>query len=99
MGTQWANGAVESEPLPSVGQMRLFAPGRRHALARTNHIDLRDLPELPRQEVCDFYLSVRQRVLEGRGAAVAGVGALLSEKSLAEDWNRPEEDEAWQAFQ
>jgi hypothetical protein len=22
--------------------------------------------------------------------------ALLSEKSLAEDWNRPEEDEAWQ---
>ncbi len=25
--------------------------------------------------------------------------ALLSEAALAKDWNRPEEDEAWQAFQ
>ncbi|MDP6452415.1 MAG: hypothetical protein QF898_03810 [SAR202 cluster bacterium] len=25
--------------------------------------------------------------------------ALLSEKSLAEDWNRPEEDEAWSYLQ
>lgn len=25
--------------------------------------------------------------------------ALLSEKSLAEDWNRPEEDEAWSHLQ
>ncbi|MBI5184511.1 MAG: hypothetical protein HZA01_02140 [Nitrospinae bacterium] len=25
--------------------------------------------------------------------------ALLSETALAEDWNRPEEDEAWQHFQ
>ncbi len=25
--------------------------------------------------------------------------ALFSEKSLAEDWNRPEEDEAWSDFQ
>ena len=25
--------------------------------------------------------------------------ALLSEASLAEDWNRPEEDEAWQHLQ
>ena len=25
--------------------------------------------------------------------------ALLSEKVLAEDWNRPEEDEAWAHFQ
>jgi hypothetical protein len=25
--------------------------------------------------------------------------ALLSEKSLAEDWNRPEEDEAWAHLQ
>ena len=25
--------------------------------------------------------------------------ALLSEQALAEDWNRPEEDEAWSSFQ
>jgi len=25
--------------------------------------------------------------------------ALLTEKALAEDWNRPEEDEAWQHLQ
>ena len=32
---------------------------------------------------------------------VAGVSetALLSEQSLAEDWNRPEEDEAWSHLQ
>lgn len=29
----------------------------------------------------------------------AGECALLSEDSLAEDWNRSEEDEAWQNFQ
>ncbi len=49
-------------------------------------IDLRDLPEDAQREVYDFYLFVKQR-------------ALLSEKSLAEDWNKPEEDEAWKAFQ
>ena len=27
------------------------------------------------------------------------VNALLSEQSLAEDWNRPEEDEAWSHLQ
>jgi hypothetical protein len=33
--------------------------------------------------------------------AVAGVSetALLSEQVLAEDWNRPEEDEAWSHLQ
>jgi len=30
---------------------------------------------------------------------VIAVTALLSEKSLAEDWNRPEEDEAWSHLQ
>ena len=79
--------------------MRLFAPGKGHVLARTDHIDLRDLPESARQEIYDFYLFVRQRVLEEQGAAVAGDEALLSEKSLAEDWNRPEEDKSWKAFQ
>ena len=68
-------------------------------MAVEEHIDLRDLPEAAKQEVYDFYLFVRQRVLEDQAILAAGEGALLGEKALAEDWDRPEEDEAWQAFQ
>ena len=69
-------------------------------MAVEDHIDLRDLPEAAQQEVYDFYLFVRQRVLERPEAILAaGEGALLGEKALAEDWDRPEEDEAWQTFQ
>ena len=32
-------------------------------------------------------------------ASTAGEPALLSESALAEDWNRPEEDEAWAHLQ
>ena len=62
-------------------------------------IDLRDLPEHAQREVYDFYLFIRERALEKQGRSVAGESALLSETSLAEDWDRSEEDEAWQAFQ
>ena len=34
-------------------------------------------------------------ILEDPTAAGISKGALLSEAALAEDWNRPEEDEAW----
>ena len=68
-------------------------------MAVEEHIDLRDLPEAAQQEVYDFYLFVRQRVLEEQAILAAGEGALLGEKALAEDWDRPEEDAAWQAFQ
>lgn len=34
-------------------------------------------------------------ILEDPMAAGASENALLSEAALAEDWNRPEEDEAW----
>ena len=34
-------------------------------------------------------------ILEERPAVNASETALLSEVALAEDWNRPEEDEAW----
>ncbi len=68
-------------------------------MAAPDHIDLRDLPESAQQEVYDFYLFVRQRVLTEQSVTAAGAGALLSEEALADDWSRPEEDEAWQAFQ
>ena len=68
-------------------------------MAVEEHIDLRDLPEAAQQEVYDFYLTIRQRVREEQAIVAAGEGALLGEKALAEDWDRPEEDEAWQAFQ
>ena len=38
-------------------------------------------------------------ILEEEAAAGASETALLSEQSLAEDWNRPEEDEAWSYLQ
>jgi hypothetical protein len=34
-------------------------------------------------------------ILDDRPTAGAPESALLSEAALAEDWNRPEEDEAW----
>lgn len=38
-------------------------------------------------------------ILEDEPATSVSVTALLSEQSLAEDWNRPEEDEAWSHLQ
>jgi hypothetical protein len=38
-------------------------------------------------------------ILEEGPAADAPETALLSEEALAEDWNRPEEDEAWSHLQ
>ncbi len=38
-------------------------------------------------------------ILDDEPAAKISETALLSESSLAEDWNRPEEDEAWSHLQ
>ncbi len=38
-------------------------------------------------------------ILEERPAAGVAESALLSEAALVEDWNRPEEDEAWSHLQ
>jgi hypothetical protein len=38
-------------------------------------------------------------ILEEDPSGDASETALLSERSLAEDWNRPEEDEAWSHLQ
>jgi ATP-dependent DNA ligase len=38
-------------------------------------------------------------ILEEEPAAGVSETALLSEHSLAEDWNRPEEEEAWSHLQ
>jgi len=38
-------------------------------------------------------------ILEDEPVSKASVTAMLSEPSLAEDWNRPEEDEAWSHLQ
>ena len=62
-------------------------------------IDLQGLPENAQQEVYDFYLFIKQRVSEKQILYKAGESALLSEKSLSEDWDKAEEDKAWQEFQ
>ena len=38
-------------------------------------------------------------ILEEDPRSLAGESALLSEQTLAQDWNRPEEDEAWSYLQ
>jgi hypothetical protein len=38
-------------------------------------------------------------ILEDEPAAKVSETALLSEQALAEDWSRPEEDEAWSHLQ
>lgn len=38
-------------------------------------------------------------ILDDEPATEVSETALLSEQSLAEDWNRPEEDEAWSHLQ
>lgn len=38
-------------------------------------------------------------ILEEDPRLIAGEAALLSEQALAEDWSRPEEDEAWSHLQ
>ncbi len=38
-------------------------------------------------------------ILEEKPTTVVPETALLSEAALAEDWNRPEEDEAWSYLQ
>lgn len=40
----------------------------------------------------------KKLILEKEPASTIPVTALLSEQSLGEDWNRPEEDEAWSNF-
>jgi hypothetical protein len=52
------------------------------------------LPENLQQEVLDFVEFISRKQL-----ALLNETALLSEQALAEDWNRPEEEEAWAKFQ
>ena len=48
-------------------------------------------PALPRRALVT--------ILDERPAARASEPALLSESALADDWNRPEEDQAWSHLQ
>ena len=38
-------------------------------------------------------------ILEDTGVAMGQEGALLAQAALAEDWDRPEEDQAWSHLQ
>ena len=62
-------------------------------------IDLSVLPEWARQEVYDFFLFMKGRIEHQQALSSVSECALLSENSLAEDWNKSEEDEAWKSFQ
>jgi len=53
--------------------------------------DLQGIPDSLLEEVRDFVRFLKERARKERSET-----ALLSEPSLARDWLRPEEDEAWQ---
>lgn len=54
-------------------------------------VELTELSEDLQREVYDFV-----RFLKKQSREEAFNGLLLSESSLAQDWNTPEEDAAWQ---
>lgn len=56
------------------------------------------LPEHDQKKVIDFALSL-QKIFTKKTFQIINETALLSESVLATDWNRPEEDEAWEKYQ
>jgi len=56
---------------------------------------LSTLPPEKQSEVLDFIAFLQQRANALQPALIVAETALLSEAALAEDWMRPEEDEAW----
>ena len=56
---------------------------------------LSTLPPEKQSEVLDFIEFLQQRANALQPALIIAETALLSEAALAEDWMRPEEDEAW----
>lgn len=68
--------------------------GGSSALATDMELMLHEMEKLPpalRQQVLDFIRFLQQKATQERLETV-----LLSEETLARDWLRPEEDEAWQ---
>lgn len=57
--------------------------------------DWQKLPEEARREVLDFFSFIKAKY----SATKKPDTAMLSEQSLAEDWLKPEEEEAWSRFQ
>ena len=56
------------------------------------------LPEPMQQEVFDFVEFMQPKVAR-QALSSKNEPALLSEQTLAVDWNQPEEDEAWVNYQ
>ena len=56
------------------------------------------LPEKEQLKMIDFALSLQKKITKKTILAINET-ALLSESALATDWNRQEEDEAWEKFQ
>lgn len=65
----------------------------------SEQLDLSSLPKQAQNELLDFYLFLKQRYQKGKKTKIIDETALLSEKSLSEDWDNDEEDDAWQKFQ
>ena len=55
--------------------------------------------QLPENLILPSGSQVLITILDKPVAGPVNDEALLSERALAEDWNRPEEDEAWESLQ
>ena len=73
----------------ALATLRRLGMTEREAILR----EVEDLPDALLRELAAFLRSLKANA---SGTAVnASETALLSESSLAKDWDRPEEDEAW----
>lgn len=65
----------------------------------SNQFDLSVLPEKAQKELYNYYLFLKQRYLTDKLKEDTEITALFNEDVLAKDWNREEEDKAWENFQ
>ncbi len=65
----------------------------------TKQFDLSVLPEKAQNELYNFYLFLKQQYFVDKLKNNTEDTTLLSEQALAKDWNKAEEDKAWENFQ
>jgi hypothetical protein len=58
--------------------------------------EIKSLPSVLLEEVADYIGYIKQKYMINKNGMVVNEITLVSEKSLAKDWLKPEEDEAWQ---
>lgn len=103
---------LKNHPRPKSPTIQLLSPNQRLKLVKSKgkwiYVEYFDYIEgVPKTgwvlkkytKRIDLPEASRSSTLQGKSALEVSETALLSEQALAEDWNRPEEDEAWSHLQ